>query len=68
MLLKLPIILSRNSFYFDPLFLNLFPEQKHPTKSLIYISMQCILLLQNDLWLSQLAKGVFSEIRCYGYK
>ena len=23
---------------------------------------------KKDLWFSQLAKGIFSELRCYGYK
>ena len=40
MLLKLPIILSSNSFYFNPLFPKLYiPSIKHYTISLIYIAM-----------------------------
>ena len=44
----------------------------HPTISLIYIAMVKLHLLiheaQKYLWFSQLAKGIFSELRCYGYE
>ena len=67
-------IISSNSFYFNQLFPKFIPSIKHPTISLIYITMvklQYILLKmksKKDLWFSQLAKGIFSELRCYGYK
>ena len=66
MLLKLPII--------QPIIPKIIPSIKHPTISLIYIAMaksQYILLIhevQKDLWFSQLAKGIFSELRCCGYE
>ena len=60
MLLKLPIILSSNSF-------KIIPGVMHPTISLIYIAMvklQYILLIheaQKDLWFFQLAKGSYFQ-------
>ena len=73
MLLKLPIILSSNSFYFNPLFPKLFSVQSILLLiSLIYIAMLKITIYlkksKKDLWFSQLAKGIFSELRFYGYE
>ena len=65
---KLPIILSSNSFYFNPLYISkIILSTKHPTISLIYIAMLKITIYlkksKKDLWFSQLAKGSFSELR-----
>ena len=70
MLLIVPL---SNSFYFNPLFHSQY-------KASYYITNLRILLCKNynisylnkkskkDLWFSQLAKGIFSELRCYGYE
>ena len=75
MLLKLPIILSSNSFYFNPLFSKLFSLQSillYITNLYCYVKNYNISYLnkksKKDLWFSQLAKGIFSELRCNGYK
>ena len=75
MLLKLPIILSSNSFYFD----QLFPNYSQYKASYYITNLYCYVKNYNiipylymkskkDLWFSQLAKGIFNELRCYGYE
>ena len=75
MLLKLPIIiLSSNSFYFNPLFQNYsqYKASYYITNLYCYVKNYNISYLnkksKKDLWFSQLAKGIFSELRCYGYE
>ena len=74
MLLKLPIILSSDSFILTHYSQNYSQYKASYTISLIYIA-----LLNNNisylnkkskkgLWFSQLAKNIFSELRCYGYE
>ena len=62
MLLKLPIILSSNSFYFN----QLFPTSiKHPTISLTTVKLQYILLLhevQKRSVIRSISKGNFQGI------
>ena len=67
-----------NNYSFQQFFL-LFPKliilsTKHPTISLIYIAVLKIIISylymksKKDLWFSQLAKGIFNELLCYGYE
>ena len=69
MLLKLPIILSSNSFYFNLLFPKLFPVQSILLNHKSIKKLQYILPIKEvhtKSVVSQLAKGIFSELRCYG--
>jgi len=69
MLLKLPIILSRNSIYLDPLIL--FPVQSISLITILYsyVKKYNISKSKKDLWFSQfIAKGIFSKLCCYGYE
>ena len=75
MLLKLPIIiLSSNSFYF-----NVFSNYSQYKASYYITNLYCYAKNYNNisylnkkskknLWFSQLANGIFSELRCYGYE
>ena len=76
MLLELLIILSSNSFYFNQP--KIIPSVKHSTTyitnlysygkiTIIYLTY-IYMKSKKDLWFSQLAKGIFSELRCYGYE
>ena len=76
MLLKLPIIiLFSNSFYYSQNY-SQYKASYFVRISLIYIATYVknynISYLnkksKKDLWFSQLAKGILSELHCYGYE
>ena len=74
MLLKLPIILSSNSFILTHYSQNYsqYKTSYSITNLYCYVKNYNISYLnkksKKDLWFSQLAKGIFSELRCYGYE
>ena len=71
MLLKLLIILSSNSFFILTHY-SQYKASYYITKLYSYFKNDNIVYLlrksKKDLWFFQLAKGIFSELCCYGYE